>query len=410
MPPTQATIPFAVRRSPRAKESVNYQSERKSAKSLFRDHDDGRENLDVSPTKQKKIQEATTVKRDPYQMLLSCLVSTNETNLLFRENEFNQIKRFLDKHLSIKSSGSLYISGGPGTGKTYSVTRVLDELSRAYRFRKCFINCMDCGTPNVIFSKILNGVGYSNTPKKVKDRLNLINEKIVTPKKKLDMTILVLDEIDELEKKNQEVLHELFSWPNVEESRVIIIGISNTLDFTSRSLSRLSFVKGAAPESLNFRPYSRIEIKGILANRISKLDSSPVISDAAVELCARKISSLNGDLRQALSVLQKAVGLAKKEYDSLQAMRKLSIENVNDPEQVIVSENSASFDIMQVGLQHVNKALVEVYGSKVLTVKTGQSSLPTQQQIALCVLLLLTKKGSHKELDVNKCRETMIRK
>lgn len=397
-PPCNQSAPSPVKR------------ERKTAKSLFRGDEDACENLHVSPTKQRKIQSKTVIdKRDPYQKILSCLASSSKTNLLFRENEFSQIRQFLDEHLSMRISGSLYISGGPGTGKTFSVTRAIEGLSSKYRFRKCFINCMDCTTPAMVFSKILDRMGYADTPKKVKDSLNLITENIVTPTKKLDMSVLVLDEIDELEKKNQEVLHELFSWPQIRKSKVIIIGISNTLDFTSRSLSRINFTKGAAPESLNFRPYSRAEIKGILKDRISKLESTSIISEPAIELCSRKISALNGDLRQAFSVMEKAVSLAKKEYDSSQAMKKLTIENAGDPEQVIVHENSASSEVVAVSLQHVNVALTEVYGSKMLAVKTGQSSLPTQQQIALCVLLLSTRKGSHKELDVNKCHETMLR-
>ena len=357
MPLIQSTIPFSVRRSPRVK---------------------------------------------PY------LISNSKSNLLHREDECSAIKNFVEKHLSAESPGALYISGGPGTGKTFCVSKVLDDLRSQYRFRRCLINCMDCSTPGKIFSQILVKSGYKESPRKVKDTIDLITDKIITPKKKLDMTVLVLDEIDELEAKNKEVLHELFSWPNMEKSRIIIIGISNTLDFTSRSLSRFNFIKGSAPTSLNFKPYSRQQIKDILSNRVRKMDSSSIIADSALELCSRKISALNGDLRQALSVLEKAVFLANKEHQSLNAMKQLSIENGSNGSQQLVPENSASFDV-PVALKHVNQALTEVYSSKAMTVKTGQSSLPTQQQIALCVLLSLAKNGSHKDIDINKCHQTMLR-
>jgi len=51
--------------------------------------------------------------------------------------------------------------------------------------------------------------------------------------------LLVLDEIDQLESKNQDVLYKLFEMPFLPKSRLVIVGIANALDLTDRILPRL---------------------------------------------------------------------------------------------------------------------------------------------------------------------------
>lgn len=49
--------------------------------------------------------------------------------LLGREEEFNQIEKFLSNGLSKNGDPlSLYISGTPGTGKTATVRLIIDKL------------------------------------------------------------------------------------------------------------------------------------------------------------------------------------------------------------------------------------------------------------------------------------------
>ena len=39
--------------------------------------------------------------------------------------------------------------------------------------------------------------------------------------------IMVLDEIDQLDSKNQEILYTIFEWPSLPKSRLILVGKSS---------------------------------------------------------------------------------------------------------------------------------------------------------------------------------------
>jgi cell division control protein 6 len=56
------------------------------------------------------------------------------------------------------------------------------------------------------------------------------------------VSIVLLDEVDHLVTREQDVLYRLFEWASVPESRLILIGIANALDLTDRLLPRLRAV------------------------------------------------------------------------------------------------------------------------------------------------------------------------
>lgn len=114
------------------------------------------------------------------------------------------------------------------------------------------------------------------------------------------MYLVVLDEIDYLVSKGQDILYKLFEWPALENSRLVIIGIANALDLTKRILPRLR-AKNCEPQLLNFNPYEINEIRDIIKDRLESSNSigSPIMDSSAVEFCARKIVG-SGDLRKAL--------------------------------------------------------------------------------------------------------------
>jgi cell division control protein 6 len=70
----------------------------------------------------------------------------------------------------------------------------------------------------------------------------MLDEILMPDPKKKDspMFVVVLDEIDYLISKGQDILYKLFEYPQLEHSRLVLIGIANALDLTKRILPRLA--------------------------------------------------------------------------------------------------------------------------------------------------------------------------
>ena len=81
-------------------------------------------------------------------------------------------------------------------------------------------------------------------------------------------------------------------------------GIANALDLTDRILPRLTSHSRCKPQLLHFPPYTREEIAVILSARVGQEagGGEVVVDRAAIEFCARKVSSVHGDLRKALDI------------------------------------------------------------------------------------------------------------
>lgn len=377
------------------------------------------ENQETSPSKLPRVtfvDEKDKTVLDKYEAVKCQLNPSCPASLLYRDVEYKKIESFVKECFRDDVGGSMYISGAPGTGKTLCVTTVLDNLSSGIKFKRLFINCMACRTPNSIYYKIVSELGIES-PRNVKDTLNLIESQIITPKKgkKGAMTIIVLDEIDELENKSQDVLYTLFQWPAFDMSRVIVIGIANTLDLTTRSLKRLRSLNVV---EINFQPYTKDQVKGILSARLLNAQSKgeePLIKDTALELCARKVASFSGDIRKALDVCRRAVELVEGESrntnssNPMELLRETNDDRCNpgSPRKSTISKTDHPVSV--VAVTHVKKVLDEVYGSKVIEIDSGKSLLPTQQQLVLCSLVLLSKCSKKKDIDLSKCHKVFAK-
>ncbi|NXJ00008.1 CDC6 protein, partial [Psophia crepitans] len=244
-----------------------------------------------------------------YQQAKRVLHVAVPDHLHARERETGVIRQFLRDHVCGHRPGSLYISGAPGTGKTACLSRTLldceDELAGS---QTIVLNCMALSSPQGVFPTVAKQLGLPAAAGREGVRRL---EKQLTARG--PMVLLVLDELDQLESKEQDVLYTLFEWPRLPGSRLVLVGLANALDLTDRSLARLGAHPAGRPRLLHFPPYTRDQLSTILQERVA---GDPILDAAALQFCVRKVSAVSGDARKALDICRRAVEVVELEVRS----------------------------------------------------------------------------------------------
>ncbi|XP_069607725.1 cell division control protein 6 homolog [Ranitomeya imitator] len=334
-----------------------------------------------------------------YQQAKCALNTTVPDRLLAREKETSTLLSFLKSHVSSGKPGSLYISGAPGTGKTACLNKLLQENKEILKNCKTvYINCMSLRSSQAIFPTIAEEIcanGKSSLPGK--DIVRQL-EKLVTSK--APMILLVLDEMDQLDSRGHEVLYTVFEWPWLTDSRVVLIGIANALDLTDRILPRLQARPRCKPQLLNFSPYTKDQIATILQDRLTQVSGDPVLDNAAIQFCARKVSAVSGDARKALDICRRAVEIVESDVRSQTVLRPRS--ECASPGK----ETTSTLVPKKVSLPHISRVISDVYGDKMSAGSGGEETFPLQQKLVVCSLLLLTQQSKIKEVTMGKLYET----
>ncbi|XP_061582175.1 cell division control protein 6 homolog [Cololabis saira] len=319
-----------------------------------------------------------------FQCVKQALHTAIPERLLSRGAERTSIRSFLEQKVLQGLPGSLYISGAPGTGKTACLNCVLQEMkTELSSVETVVVNCMTLRSSHAIFPLLASKLNTSGGQKGLQRFLTAAGPQV----------LLVLDEMDQLDSKAQDVLYTIFEWPYLPKSRLCLIGIANALDLTDRILPRLQARPHCRPLLLHFPPYSREELTAIVQDRLSQASAEGVLDVSAVQFCARKVSAVSGDARKALDICRRAVEIVESDE------RKKS----SDPE----SETKVS----RVSLPQVARVLSEVYGDRMASPSGGSDgeSFPLQQKLLVCCLLLLTRNGKSKEIVLGKLHEVYSR-
>lgn len=120
-------------------------------------------------------------------------------------------------------------------------------------------------------------------------------------------TVLLVDELDVLCNRRQDVVYNLLDWPSKSNARLVVLTIANTMDLPERLLigkvaSRLGLTR------LTFQPYTHKQLQEIVTSRLA--DTNAFESDA-IQLVARKVASVSGDARRALDICRRATELVE---------------------------------------------------------------------------------------------------
>ncbi|KAF2156876.1 cell division control protein Cdc6 [Myriangium duriaei CBS 260.36] len=351
----------------------------------------------------------TISKANPYAQARQAFTGGSEQiSLVGREQERSQVTEFISTHLQSATGGCLYVSGPPGTGKSAFVSDIIQHLDLASKTKHAVINCMSIKTATELAENLATSLEIATSGKKKIDAITLKGH-FSGQTANATISLLVLDEIDQLVELDLKLLYSLFEWSMQPKSNLILIGIANALDLTDRLLPRLKS-RNVKPSLLPFMPYTAPQINDIITARLRTLNTStsdptfvPFLHPAAILLCSKKVASQTGDLRKAFDIVKRALSLAEAEarlsHSSTPSKTPLS-ENVNLASPPITSLTQTKLTSSLIHLTpetapratiaHVAKVTSQIFSNGM---SSRLAQLNIQQKAVLCTLSSLEKRA-----------------
>jgi origin recognition complex subunit 1 len=114
--------------------------------------------------------------------------------------------------------------------------------------------------------------------------------------------VLIIDEIDYLKTREEEVLYNIFEWTQKKRSNLIIIAISNTMDFPETLTQKLNSRIGN--KRLPFKPYGSTQLEEILKQRVGPMN---IFEEQAIIYICKKLVQCSSDVRKCLYILRESI-------------------------------------------------------------------------------------------------------
>jgi origin recognition complex subunit 1 len=190
------------------------------------------------------------------------------------------------------------------------------------------------------------------------DKASMVLEKRFKEGKGSDgrVTVLIVDELDLLVTHRQDVLYNIFDWPTHKKSRLVVIGIANTLDVPERMLPRIASRLGSNRAA--FAPYSWEQLKKIVTSRLESVEGcSDAYAPSTLDLICRKVASVNGDARRALELARRAAEVAEARIN-VEKVTTLTLQNAQ-PEEGAAARAKARIE--KVTMDDVRQAQSEMF-------------------------------------------------
>ena len=236
----------------------------------------------------------------------------------------------LSKH---RKGINTFIYGPPGIGKTAVVKYVFRELSTTSPVKTIYLNCWDFNTSFAILTEITIRLGLPVARRgwakdEIMQRLTEALEKLKTG------VAVALDEVDQLIHKDQKALYDLLRINQYTSTPLTLVFVSNDRYIFSKVEPRIK--SSLALDEIEFRPYTFLEMKDIVEERIRKAFTAvePGVSALVASQAIR-----SSDVRVALDILLKAGRLAEKEGAKKLLVRHVKSVIVKNPKERIIYEN-----------------------------------------------------------------------
>ncbi|KAK9447797.1 P-loop containing nucleoside triphosphate hydrolase protein [Limtongia smithiae] len=311
-------------------------------------------------------------KASPHQTARSRLHAANAPQALpCREHEFEEIYGALESAIVSETGTCIYVSGTPGTGKTATVRSVVRYLKAHNDFLFAEINGMKIVQPIHAYEQLWQVI--SNQRVAAAHALRFLDNEFNNPKLITKPVVVLMDELDQLVTKSQDVMYNFFNWPSLPDSKLIVVAVANIMDLPERTLSnKISSRLGLA--RIQFAGYTHQQLQIIIEDRLKHIPGSIVLPEA-VEFASRKVASVTGDARRALDICRRATEIAEQEArtDTPLGSATRSGRVGGNGEEIV----------QQVTIQHIRRAINESTSSPVF------QFLPTLSLVCKMVLVAL---------------------
>jgi origin recognition complex subunit 1 len=272
--------------------------------------------------------------------------------LLCRESEHQNVKDMLKSMLqpidgdSNILGGVVFVAGVPGTGKTATLRIVASQLDTDLRaelksrfpssksgsrpFHYLEVNALKLSSPKMVFQHLwwvinkrlrkkdfgdaaqlakLGSLGVTAAQAQLDDFFRgKLDKKLQEEKVHRIPILLLVDEIETLMTSNQQILYTIFEWSRLPTAKLVIVGIANMLDMSSRLQQKINSRIGT--NRIIFDPYKASQLLEILLSKL-KTDMHFFQGEHVLDYIAKKVGASKGDARLTFEICSRSLRFAE---------------------------------------------------------------------------------------------------